>query len=55
LFVDKLKTFALSFGVVAPPATHWTSFEEHGGSNSRAVMNGVSLNVENNAFLHLNS
>lgn len=38
----------LAFGIVAPEATHRTSFEEHSGADARSIVQGEALNVENN-------
>jgi hypothetical protein len=42
----------LAFWVVAPPAAQRAAFQEDGGTNAGAIVDGVSLNVENNACLH---
>lgn len=38
----------LPFGVVAPEALHGTTLEEHGCANARSVVQGETLDVENN-------
>jgi hypothetical protein len=36
----------LTFGIVAPEATHGASFEEHCCADARTIVQGIALNVE---------
>ena len=46
--VTKLGVGMLPFGVVAPEALHGTTLEEHGCANARSIVQGETLDVENN-------
>lgn len=38
-----------TFGVVAPGASQRAAFQEHGGSYSRTVVDGISFDIEDGA------
>lgn len=39
--------WGLAFWVVAPPAVERATFQEHGGANSRPIMQGEALDLKN--------
>ena len=47
-YVAKLGFRALSFGIVAPEAPHRAPLEEHSCADARTIVQGETLNVENN-------
>jgi hypothetical protein len=46
LEVQHLRPEALAFGIVAPPASKRTSFEEDGSPDARPIMRGKAHDVE---------
>jgi hypothetical protein len=46
--VAKLRFRMLPFWIVTPEATHGASFQEHGCADARTIVQGKTLNVENN-------
>jgi len=47
-YVAELWFRVLPFGIVAPEAAHGASFQEHGCADARSIVQGETLNVENN-------
>ncbi len=45
--------WALAFGVVAPKAAQGAAFEEDGGTDTGAIMNGEAFGVEDEACSHI--
>ena len=49
--VEQLALIGLTLGILALSASQGAAFEKHNGANSRAIVSGKSLNIENHNFL----
>jgi hypothetical protein len=47
----QLRTEALTLGILAPPAPQGAAFEKDNGPDSRSVMNGKPLDVEDESLV----
>jgi hypothetical protein len=54
--VTKFGSGILSFRIVAPETTHGASFQEHRGADARPIVQGKSLNIEDDiGYSHCNT
>jgi hypothetical protein len=45
----QFRRLAPSLGIMTPKTAQRTAFKENGGANARAIMNGITLNIEDYA------
>ena len=50
--VHEIRPVVLTFRIVAPQATQWTTLEENGGADARTVVDGEFLQGENQGLAH---